>query len=82
VHPWDTDGVSVFPDIIVHKRNTKRNLVVIEVKKDTNRQDPQWDLKKLRAFRADPHYAYEHAISVVLQTGASPGIKSIKLVNL
>jgi hypothetical protein len=82
VHPWDTDGVTVFPDIIVHKRNTKSNLVVIEVKKDTNRQDSQWDLKKLHAFRADPHYAYEHAISVVLQTGASPRIKSIKLVNL
>ena len=38
----------VFPDIIVHKRNTNRNLLVIELKKTS--LNSQCDIKKLELF--------------------------------
>ena len=38
----------VFPDIIVHQRNTDHNLLVIELKK--NGLDPRCDFKKLELF--------------------------------
>ena len=63
----DTKAVTVFPDIIVHKRNTGENLLVIEVKKASNNKDDAKlkDLKKLRQFKQDP-YNYLFAIFLVL----------------
>lgn len=52
----DLNATTVFPDIIVHKRGTGRNLVVIEVKKSTNRESDDWDLAKLKAFKSELHY--------------------------
>jgi len=48
----------VFPDIIVHQRNQeKRNLLVIELKK--NGLDPRCDIKKLQLFtNMDGSYCY------------------------
>lgn len=43
--------VSVFPDIIVHKRGTNdRNLLVIEIKKDTSTINDEFDYFKLKKF--------------------------------
>ena len=33
----DTEAKTVFPDIIIHERGTKNNILVIEVKKSSNR---------------------------------------------
>lgn len=63
----DTDGVSVFPDIIVHKRISKKNLLVIEVKKTTNSEPDKFDLDKLEAFKKDLYY--EHALFIRLKAG-------------
>jgi hypothetical protein len=46
----------VFPDIIIHKRGTDKNHVVVEVKKSTNTESDKWDMAKLRAFKEDLHY--------------------------
>lgn len=35
----DTDGQTIYPDIIVHRRGRPENLVVIEVKKTTNKRN-------------------------------------------
>lgn len=63
----DTKAVTVFPDIIIHKRGTKKNLLVIEVKKETNNNpDAQRkDLNKLRQFKRDS-FNYCFAIFLVL----------------
>jgi hypothetical protein len=47
----DLDAKTVFPDIIVHRRGTDQNIVVIEVKKSTNFEDDEWDIRKLAAFK-------------------------------
>jgi|WetSurSiteA1Bulk_404760.scaffolds.fasta_scaffold45999_2 hypothetical protein len=49
-YPNDTEAKTVFPDIIIHEReHDERNLLVIEIKKSTNR-DNERDLLKLKAF--------------------------------
>jgi hypothetical protein len=53
----DTEARTVFPDIIVHRRFTDYNLLVIEVKKTGGSEDI-YDIGKLRAFTQDPLYRY------------------------
>lgn len=64
-----TDGSRVFPDIIVHKRRTKDNLLVVEVKKTTSKESDQKDLDKLAAYRKD--LDYRHALFIRLHAGTS-----------
>lgn len=59
----DTEATTVFPDIIVHRRNTdESNILVIEFKKPS--RDISYDLLKLRAFREQ--LGYQHAAHVVV----------------
>ena len=55
----------VFPDIIVHQRNTTNNLLVIELKK--NDRKSHCDIKKLELFTRDNDYAYYRVISSIHQ---------------
>lgn len=69
-HPttnFDIEGTTVFPDIIVHHRDTDENLLVIEMKKSTSRVDSSYDIKKLNAFKNE--LGYEFAAFVLLETG-------------
>lgn len=50
-------ATTVYPDIIIHRRGTKDNLVVIEAKKSTN-PDRTTDCQKLEAFRRDLGYKF------------------------
>jgi RNA-splicing ligase RtcB len=52
----DLDAKTVFPDIIIHRRGTDENVVVIEVKKSTNTESNEWDMRKLAAFRDQLRY--------------------------
>jgi hypothetical protein len=55
----DVDAVTVFPDIVVHKRgHNKSNLLVVEMKKGSSNVGPQYDLEKLDAFRRELGYWY------------------------
>lgn len=51
---------SVYPDIIIHERHTKNNLLIIEVKKKISNQKKEWDIKKLQFFTSlqDYHYSF------------------------
>lgn len=70
----NTDGISVFPDIIVHKRMTDENLLVIEVKKSTSRESSDFDKQKLLAFKEE--LKYQHALFLHVTTGnKEPGAK-------
>lgn len=46
----DLNATTVFPDIIVHHRGSDENLVVIEVKKSSNRESDDGDHCKLSGF--------------------------------
>lgn len=46
----DQEAKTVFPDIIIHKRNTDENLLVIEIKKSNNPNNGDKDIQKLKAF--------------------------------
>jgi hypothetical protein len=63
----------VIPDIIVHRRNTKKNLLVIEAKKDNDRRGADGDLRKLREFKKQ--LGYRHAIFLTFRTGENLGIE-------
>jgi len=49
----DITQKTVFPDIIVHRRDTSENLLVIEMKKSNNRNIED-DIDKLKEFTQDP----------------------------
>jgi hypothetical protein len=52
----DTQGKTVYPDIVVHHRGTDENLLVIEVKKSTSKIDNDFDLSKLAQFKYQLKY--------------------------
>jgi hypothetical protein len=63
----------VFPDIIVHRRQQKENLLVIEAKKSGNAND--LDRKKLHAFMSDNHYEYAFAVLLSFDTSESYDVR-------
>lgn len=74
--PDDTNAKTVFPDVIVHRRNTDQNLLVIEVKKDSNNEGEDYDLEKLRAFKSE--LGYSSAAFIRFQTRGRPGAEPIR----
>lgn len=58
----------VVPDIIVHKRMTENNLLVIEVKKSTNSEPDEKDLAKLCAFKEQ--LGYQNALFIRFLVGS------------
>ncbi|UEP40329.1 hypothetical protein [Burkholderia sp. B21-005] len=55
----DVEAVTVFPDIVVHKRGSNEsNLLVVEIKKISSNVGSSYDLKKLEAFRRQLGYRH------------------------
>ena len=79
-HTDNTDATTVFPDIIVHKRGPQGpNLLVIEAKKATNKDDRDKD--KLKAYKNDALLNYEHAVFLVFRTGeTNPGVEKPEFI--
>jgi len=63
---WDKNPRRVYPDIIVHLRKTKHNLLAIELKKESNTKAKDEDIRKLRAYKTDHELAYEQCLFVRL----------------
>lgn len=57
VNSDDINGVSAYPDIIIHHRGTKDNFIVIEAKKTTTNNNNN-DEEKLKAYKNDLKYRY------------------------
>lgn len=74
----DTEATTVFPDIIVHKRNTDENLLVIEMKKTTSSEKDDYDIGKLRAFKGQ--LGYKYAVFIKIKTGNSIGVELLKWI--
>jgi hypothetical protein len=68
-------GHTVYPDIIIHHRNTNSNLLVIEIKKTTNNDKGDSDHEKLEAFKKELCYKYSLFIKFKTNT------KNPKIVN-
>jgi hypothetical protein len=69
----DTNAITVFPDIIVHKRGTdERNELVIEIKKSSNKDKwlRQFDAEKPTAFTKElwskPYTSYHYNYGLFL----------------
>ena len=61
----------IYPDIIVHKRGTQNNNIVIEAKKSTNhdRLSRAYDLVKLVTLVSDKDYGYKKGYFIDIPTG-------------
>lgn len=59
----------VYPDIIVHRRQSKANLLVVEMKKGDSSEPDENDMKKLRAYVAE--FKYQCALFLRLSTTKS-----------
>ena len=57
----NAEGVTVYPDIIIHNRGTKENLVVIEAKK-TSSTAKDIDEDKLKAFKEELGYKFAYKV--------------------
>jgi len=70
---------NVVPDIIIHKRMTTNNLLVMEIKKSTNQEPDDRDIAKLNAFKEQ--LGYQEALFLRFVTGnATPGIQRLEWI--
>lgn len=72
----DTQATTVFPDIIVHRRGTDENFLVIEMKKTSSQESDDYDLEKLNAFKTQ--LGYQFAVFVKVRTGANPAVEDVQ----
>lgn len=69
----DTEAVTVFPDIVVHRRgDNDANLLVIEVKKARSAVNAEYDMLKLQAFKRDLKYRYAVHLTLGLDCNGTP----------
>lgn len=71
----DTFARTVFPDIIVHCRNTKNNYLVLEVKKTTNPDDRKIDYAKLVGYKKQ--LGFQFAVFVELAAGQQADVHRV-----
>jgi hypothetical protein len=74
------NGRIVMPDIIVHRRGTPDDLLVIEVKKSNTAESDDEDLGKLEEFKTC-HLGYRNALFLKLSIGPqAPGVQRVRWV--
>ena len=67
----DTEGKTVFPDIIAHVRGTRKNYLVIEIKKSTSSVDRSIDRRKLSGYKRDLEYDFALFVELAVDEQAS-----------
>jgi hypothetical protein len=55
---YDKEASNVYPDIIVHKRDTNNNLVEIEVKMEWKNEKKEFDYMKINEYITQLDYKY------------------------
>lgn len=70
----DTEGKTVFPDVIAHIRGREQNYLVVEFKKSTSTVGSNFDLAKLRGYKGDQRLNYEHALFIELAVNGQAGV--------
>jgi hypothetical protein len=81
LHPdsEDTEAKTVYPDVIAHIRGTKRNYLVIELKKTTNTVPRNVDFAELRGYKRGLKYI--HALYIELSAGEVPDVHRVEWVD-
>jgi len=75
----DIDERAVILDIIVHKRSTDNNLLVIEIKKSTSSKvKDDFDIAKLKAFRKDKGYCFAVFLKVKIGNADKVGLEEMR----
>lgn len=69
----DTEDLLVIPDIIIHQRRTRDNLLAIEAKKRGEYDD--FDRRKVQAFTTDERFRYKYGAILTLEVGSTPDIR-------
>jgi hypothetical protein len=64
--PDDTSAITIFPDIIVHRRRTYFNCAVVEVKKYSNNRGLELDVEKLRGLTISGDYEYTVGLHLII----------------
>lgn len=77
----DTEGRTVFPDVIAHIRGSDQNYLVVEFKKSNSNVDCEFDFKKLRGYMGDRRLNYEYALFIVLAVEGHAGISHAQWVD-
>lgn len=72
----DEEAKTVFPDVIVHRRGTRSNLLVLEFKKSTSKVDRRIDFLKLRGYKEQ--LGYEFALFVEVRTAGAAAIVALE----
>lgn len=73
------EGSRVLPDIVVHRRGPGPNLLVLELKKSSNREPDDRDFAKLRAYASQ--LKYTHGVFIRFLVGAeTPGVQRAEFV--
>jgi len=82
LHPndEDTQARTAFPDIIIHRRNTNENYLVIEIKKSTNTADRAVDFAKLRGYKKN--LGFDFALFLELATLDQADVADAEWVDL
>jgi len=60
IYSDDTNGATVFPDIIIHNRGKRGNLIVIEAKKASSNDNS--DKEKLAIYKKELFYKYAYFV--------------------
>ncbi|MEX2376322.1 MAG: hypothetical protein WD942_12185 [Dehalococcoidia bacterium] len=74
---WNEDGEAlVVPDVIVHRRGEAGpNILVVELKKTTNRETPDCDRRRVEAFRRQLGYELGALITCETRAGRGPDVE-------
>jgi hypothetical protein len=75
----DEDAKTVYPDIIVHRRGSNENLLVIEIKKNSNQSGRDTDLAKLAGYRRE--LGYRAALFIEFSVGKTGGVSDVQWVD-
>jgi hypothetical protein len=68
---WNGDPALVYPDLIVHRRRTQVNVLVMEIKKGSNAASKDDDIQKLAAYKIE--LGYRHALFMRFGVGDEAG---------
>jgi hypothetical protein len=73
IHLDEPKKIKVVPDIIIHRRGPKENLLAIEVKTSNDRDEIEFDFEKLRAYREFEPLRYRFALFIRFQEPQEEG---------
>ena len=74
---------TVAPDIVIHRRRVDDdNLLVVEIKKATNKEDARYDDLKLTKFTAPGDYQYQFGAAVVAMDDLPAEKRFLKVVGI